>query len=131
MITTWKGCDNELYSAGAVCRVCGKASVGHISGERSDTVRKPMATDALDKAVKAATAIFPASSKLRIVITRGASTIALDHDNLEGGCKALRDEIARHLLGRDDAERFGTTWEPKQAKTPFHKIEIYEVRNEG
>lgn len=131
MITTWKGCDNELYSAGAVCRVCGKASGGHISGERADTKRKPLAAVALGKAVQAATAIFPASSKLRIVITRGASKIELDNDNLDGGCKALRDEIARHLLGRDDAERFGNTWEPREKKQGFHKIEIYEVKNEG
>lgn len=128
---TWKGCDGELYAGSATCKVCGKTCSGHISGECADTVRKPMATDALGKAVKAATAIFPASSKLRVVITRGASTIALDHDNLEGGCKALRDEIARHLLGRDDAERFGNTWEPREKKQGFHKIEIYEVRNEG
>lgn len=130
MITTWKGCDGELYAGGATCKVCGKTCSGHISGECADTKRKPLAAVALGKAVQAATAIFPASSKLRIVITRGASKIELDHDNLDGGCKALRDEIARHLLGRDDAERFGNTWEPREKKQGFHKIEIYEVKNE-
>ena len=44
------------------------------------------------------------------------------------GCKPLRDEIAK-LIGRDDAERYGIEWQYEQAKTPFHKIEIYEVRN--
>lgn len=127
---TWKGCNGELYSANAKCKACGKTCSGHISGECADTKRKHLAPVALGAAVKAAAAIFPASSKLRVVITRGASAIALDHDNLEGGCKALRDEIARHLLGRDDAERFGIEWEYEQAKTPFHKIEIYEVKNE-
>lgn len=128
---TWKGCDGELYAGSATCKVCGKTCSGHISGECADTKRKHLAPVALGAAVKATTGLFPANAKLHVVITRGYSRIELDHDNTEGACKALRDEIAKHLLGRDDAERFGTRWEPKQDKVPFSKIEIYEVKNEG
>jgi hypothetical protein len=129
MITTWKGCDNELYSANAKCKVCGKTCSGH-SVRPADTQLKPADKRALVAAVKTAQGLFKTDAKLRIVITRGYQQTELDTDNLVGGCKPFRDEIAK-LIGRDDAERYGIEWQYEQAKTPFHKIEIYEVKNEG
>ena len=127
---TWKGCDGELYAGGATCKVCGKTCSGHISGECSDIKPKQDYFRAQVSAVKTAQGLFPPDAKLRIVIARGYKGVPLDRDNLIGGCKPLRDEIAK-LIGRDDAERYGIEWQYEQAKTPFHKIEIYEVKNEG
>lgn len=126
---TWKGCDGELYAGSATCKVCGKTCSGH-NVQCSDTQLKPADKRALVAAVKTAQGLFQPDAKLRIVIARGYKGVPLDRDNLIGGCKPLRDEIAK-LIGRDDAERYGIEWQYEQAKTPFHKIEIYEVRNEG
>lgn len=126
---TWKGCNDELYSAGAICKVCGKTCSSH-NVRFADTQLKSADKRALVATVKAAQGLFKTDAKLRIVITRGYQQTELDRDNLVGGCKPLRDEIAK-LIGRDDAERFGIEWQYEQAKTPFHKIEIYEVKNEG
>lgn len=124
---TWKGCDNELYSANAKCKVCGKTCSSH-NVRLADTQLKPADKRALVAAVKAAQGLFKTDAKLRIVITRGYQQTELDADNLVGGCKPLRDEIAK-LIGRDDAERFGIDWQYKQEKGKIHKIEIYEVKN--
>lgn len=120
----WQCCGEYLAPA-ANCPKCGK------SKDHADStglaVAKSERTDrnALRQAIKATQGIFPATARLRIVITRGYQGIPLDHDNLVGGCKPFRDEIAR-LLGRDDAEHRGTNWEYRQEKGRVRKVEIFK-----
>lgn len=125
-LETWNCC-GQLHSAGAKCRICGRCKGGaYFSGVESAELKRADKL-ALVKAVEAARGLFPASAKLRVTITRGYRGTPLDGDNLVGGCKPLRDEIAR-LLERDDAERCGIDWQYRQEKGDIRMVEIEEVR---
>ena len=70
---------------------------------------------------------IPGFCKDSRTIVRGCGAVPLDHDNLVGGCKPLRDAIAA-LLGRDDAERHGIEWEYRQEKGAATRVEIQEMK---
>ena len=124
-IETWNCC-GQLHSAGAKCRVCGKRKGGDTAAGAENTELKRADQLALEQAVKIARGILPKTAKLRVTITRGYRGTPLDGDNLVGGCKPLRDEIAR-LLDRDDAERCGIDWQYRQGKGSVRMVEIEEV----
>ena len=124
-IETWNCC-GQLHSAGAKCRVCGKRKGGDTAAGAENTELKRADKLALEQAVKIARGILPKTAKLRVTITRGYRATPLDGDNLVGGCKPLRDEIAR-LLDRDDAERCGIDWQYRQEKSDIRMVEIEEV----
>lgn len=125
-IETWQCC-GWLHSAGAKCRVCGKRKGGDTAAGAENTELKRADKNALHQAVGVAQGLFLASAKLRVTITRGYRGTPLDGDNLVGGCKPLRDEIAR-LLDRDDAERCGIDWQYRQEKGTVRMVEIEEVK---
>ena len=122
----WQGCDGAYYTRYGHCAVCGKTADCHgaVAGS-SHTVAERAAADALRQTRRAIKSLPPIAGKLRIKFTRGYKSIPLDRDNLIGGCKPLRDEIAR-IYGRDDAEFRGITWEYDQAKGAVHKVEIWK-----
>lgn len=125
-IETWQCC-GMLLSAGAKCRVCGRRKGGDPAAGAENTELKRADKNALHQAVGVAQGLFPASAKLRVTITRGYRGTPLDGDNLVGGCKPLRDEIAK-LLERDDAEHKGIDWQYRQEKSDIRMVEIEEVR---
>ena len=125
-VETWNCC-GQLHSAGAKCRVCGKRKGGDNPAGAESAELKRADKNALHQAVGVAQGLFPASARLRVTITRGYRGTPLDGDNLVGGCKPLRDEIAR-LLERDDAERCGIDWQYRQEKGDIRMVEIEEVR---
>ena len=125
-LETWTCC-GTLYSAGAKCRVCGKRKGGDTAAGTENTELERADKLALHQAVGVAQGLFPATARLKITITRGYRGTPLDGDNLVGGCKPLRDEIAR-LLDRDDAERCGIDWQYRQEKGDIRMVEIEEVR---
>lgn len=108
------------------CRTCGYA-FGNTNTPEQDTKLKRVDKLALGKTLPAAQKVFQNSKDLRIRITRGYSATPLDYDNLVGGAKPLRDEIAR-TLGIDDAEHGGVTWEYAQEKGRLNKIEIFSEK---
>ena len=120
----WQCCGNYI-AANASCRTCGKSKAGADPAGTADTELKRADRVALVETGKVAQALFPRTARLRVVITRGYAATPLDFDNFIGGCKPLRDEIAK-LLERDDAEHRGITWEYRQEKGSVRKIEIYE-----
>ena len=74
------------------------------------------------------------TAPIEVTLTRIASR-ELDDDNLAGGFKAIRDEVAA-VLGYDDGPRSGVTWRYAQqhARAPKQygvRITIREVRGEG
>lgn len=124
-LETWNCC-GQLHSAGAKCRVCGRRKGGDPAAGAESAELERADKLALEQAVKIARGIFKPSAKLRVTITRGYRATTLDGDNLVGGCKPLRDEIAR-LLDRDDAERCGIDWQYRQEKGSVRMVEIEEV----
>lgn len=120
----WEGCDGAWYTRFGRCAVCGKEKSDHTAARRGDTQPQPAAPDALRPALRACRALSPIAGRLRVVFTRGYRGTPLDHDNLVGGFKPLRDEIAR-VLGRDDAEHLGIEWEYRQEPGAVCKVEIY------
>jgi len=123
----WEGCDGAWYTPGGHCAVCGRGRDAHASaaGDARPKSERP-AADALRRPLRAAAALPALAGELRVVFTRGYRGVPLDRDNLVGGFKPLRDEIAR-LLGRDDAERRGITWEYEQSPGAVCKVEIFTV----
>lgn len=121
----WEGCDGAWYSHAGRCAVCGRGAGDHIAagGARSKSERP--AADALRRPLRAVASLPAIAGRLRVVFTRGYRGTPLDHDNLVGGFKPLRDEIAR-VLGRDDAEHLGIAWEYRQQPGAVCKVEIYE-----
>lgn len=63
------------------------------------------------------------------IVRRVPSPGRLDDDNLQGGCKQLRDAIAEYLCREGDSETDGLTWEVSEEQGPTEVvIEVY--RNE-
>ena len=61
-----------------------------------------------------------------VVITRRGPR-KVDDDNVAGGCKAVRDEIAA-ALGVDDGDRSKVSWVYQQEKGPFGVlVQIYST----
>ena len=103
----WQGCDGAYYTPAGHCAVCGKSRDGHFAAARNGNSKsKSPVANALRPALRAVKSLPPIAGKLRIKFTRGYRGTPLDRDNLVGGLKPLRDEIAR-ILGRDDAEHRG------------------------
>lgn len=119
-------CCGRLLAAGAICRVCGKSKSDAAVATRRIAELEPADRHALGKAVGTPQALSGITGKLRITITRGNAGRPLDHDNFVGGCKPLRDEIAR-LLGRDDAEQTGIEWVYRQTPDKTRMVEIEEI----
>lgn len=122
----WEGCDGAFYTAFGRCAVCGKSRGDHIAARRGDPKPQSAAPDALRGPLRAVASLPAIGGKLRVVFTRGYRGTPLDRDNLVGGFKPLRDEIAR-VLGRDDAEHLGIEWEYRQQPGAVCKVEIEEV----
>lgn len=122
----WEGCDGAYYTPSGKCAVCGKGRDGHaaVAGMRG-AKPQPTAADALRRPLRACKSLPAIAGKLRVKFTRGYRGTLLDHDNLVGGFKPLRDEIAR-VLGRDDAEQHGITWEYEQSPGAVCKVEIWK-----
>ena len=97
------------------CRECGTALNSNGITEEKHAQLERTAKLALGEALPSAQKIFKDVATLRIRFTRGYSKTPLDYDNLVGGLKPLRDEIAR-TLGIDDAESGGVKWEYAQEK---------------
>lgn len=125
-IETWQCC-GMLLSAGAKCRICGRCKGGAYFSGVKDTELERADKLALHQAVEVAQGLLPKTCRLQITITRGYRGTPLDVDNLIGGCKPLRDEIAR-ILGRDDAEHRGIDWQYRQEKGNVRMVEIKEAR---
>ncbi|MEG1925850.1 MAG: hypothetical protein RR415_08880 [Ruthenibacterium sp.] len=121
----WQCC-GYLIAAGAKCPKCGKSKSGNNLPGVADTEPEQAAFDALGESLKTAQKVSPIAGKLRITITRGTQGRQLDHDNFVGGCKPLRDEIAR-LLGRDDAEQTGIDWRYIQTPSKTAMVEIEKI----
>lgn len=120
----WRGCDGAYYTKFGHCAVCGKTAESHVATAGAENSKpERAAADALRQTRRAIKALPPIAGKLRVKFTRGYRGIPLDRDNLVGGLKPLRDEIAR-IYGRDDAEQSGITWEYEQAKGAIHAVEI-------
>ena len=120
----WEGCDGAWYTPSGRCAVCGKGARDHAAPGRGNPEPQSALADALRRPLRAVRQLSPIDGELRIRLTRGYRGIPLDHDNLVGGFKPLRDEIAR-VLGRDDAEHRGITWEYAQARGAVCKVEIF------
>lgn len=121
----WQGCDGAYYTAAGHCAICGKPRGDHSAAGRGGSKPEPSAKDALRSPLRACASLPQIAGKLRVKFTRGYRGIPLDRDNLVGGFKPLRDEIAR-VLGRDDAEHRGITWEYEQIPGAVCKVEIFK-----
>ena len=106
------------------CRECGTSLDSNGITEEKHAKFERINKLALGKALPSAQKIFKDVKTLRIRFTRGYSKTPLDYDNLVGGLKPLRDEIAR-TLGIDDAESGGVKWEYAQEKGKMNKVEIF------
>lgn len=122
----WQGCDGAFYTPHGHCAVCGKPRGDHSVAGGGSAKPEPALADALRPALRACKSLPKIDGELRIVLTRGYRGTPLDRDNLVGGFKPLRDEIAR-ILGRDDAEHHGITWEYDQAPGAVCKVEIFKL----
>ena len=121
----WQGCDGAYYTQHGRCAVCGKGARDHSAAGRGGAEPQPSFANALRSPLRAIPSLPQIAGKLRIKFTRGYRGTPLDRDNLVGGFKPLRDEIAR-VLGRDDAEHLGITWEYEQMPGAIHKVEIFK-----
>ena len=111
------------------CPKCGHSFGNDISSVMDDAKLERADRLALGKTLPFAQKTFRNIQKLRIRITRGYRGTPLDYDNLVGGCKPLRDEIAR-TLGIDDAEHGGIIWEYCQQKGQINKVEIFAQKED-
>ncbi len=121
----WEGCDGAYYTPNGKCAVCGKGKSDHAAAGVRGAKPEPATADALRPALRAIKALPQIDGRLRVKFTRGYRGIPLDRDNLVGGFKPLRDEIAR-VLGRDDAEHLGIEWEYRQQPGAVCKVEIWK-----
>jgi hypothetical protein len=117
-------CDLHHVRGIKYCRECGTALDSNGIAKEKHAKSERTAKLALGKALPIAQEVFKNAKTLRIRFTRGYSRTALDYDNLVGGLKPLRDEIAR-TLGIDDAESGGVKWEYAQEKGKMNKVEIF------
>lgn len=124
----WECCEPGVFHTPyGRCPKCGKTVADRAGAAmRKNTEPEHDEAGALVQLRKAPQGIFPDSVRLRVTIVRGCGGVPLDHDNLVGGCKPLRDAVAA-LLGRDDAERHGIEWEYRQEKGAATRIEIEEI----
>ena len=121
----WEGCDGAYYTPSGKCAVCGKGKSDHTAAGMRGAKPQSTAANALRPALRACKSLPAIAGKLRVKFTRGYRGTPLDRDNLVGGFKPLRDEIAR-VLGRDDAEHRGITWEYEQSPGAVCKVEIWK-----
>lgn len=126
----WQGCGGEYYTGTGKCRICGKGSLAHISGRLPAAKSEPDPFPTLDVVSPSQTALIPVDRPCRVRITRcyRKGQQLLDHDNLVGGSKGLRDAICEKILGRSsDAESSGITWEYRQEPGSGTLVEIFEM----
>lgn len=123
-ITVCPNCSLHHVRGIKYCRECGTALDSNGISEEKHAQLERTAKLALGKALPIAQEVFKNAKTLRIRFTRGYSKTPLDYDNLVGGLKPLRDEIAR-TLGIDDAESGGVKWEYAQDKGKMNKVEIF------
>ena len=127
-LNLWNCC-GELIAPGAACPKCGKRKSDVDSAGAATPQFEPGDRNALGAACKAASGLCAIDGHLRVTITRGHNGQPLDHDNFVGGCKLLRDDIAR-ALGRDDAEHRGIEWEYRQVPGRVRMVEIQKIEEE-
>ena len=125
----WQGCDGDYYTAAGKCRRCGKGRAEHHPAGLPPAVPERTAEPALDAQSRLQIAVPRIDGACRVVITRGyGSAGPLDYDNLVGGAKALRDQIAEKILHRkSDAENTGILWEYRQEPGHGCKVEIFQT----
>jgi len=125
----WECCEPGVYfTPHGRCPKCGKTvSDRDRAAGSKDSKPEHDETGALVKILQTAKGLFPDTARIEVTIVRGSGPIPLDHDNLVGGCKPLRDAIAE-LLGRDDAERHGIEWIYRQERGAATRVEIQEIK---
>jgi len=128
----WEGCRGEFYTAGSVCRICGKPRADHRAAGLPAAEPQRIAQEALDAPAEIQIALRPVDGPCKVVITRCHGTGGpLDYDNLVGGLKALRDQITEKILGRkSDAEKDGIEWIYRQEPGRGCKVEIFQIQKQ-
>ena len=126
----WEGCRGEFFTAGCVCRICGKTRADHCAAGCPAAQPQRTAEKALDAFAEIQIPVCKADEPCRIVITRGhGSAGPLDYDNFVGGLKALRDQITEKVLHRkSDAEKDGIEWIYRQEPGHGCKVEIFQKK---
>ncbi len=134
----WETCEAGVFATPhGICRICGDGRTAHekrvlqaaadLSAGRENPVRQPNQGATLVTADCTQTVVPNSNAKYIVVLSRGYSGIPLDRDNLGSGFKALRDAIAKELLGSEsDAERHGFQWEHRQFRGKGTKVQIYK-----
>lgn len=124
----WEGCRGEFYTAGCVCRICGKTRADHCAAGLPSAEPQRTAEKTLEPPAEIQIPVCQIDAPCRIIITRGhGSAGPLDYDNLVGGLKALRDQITEKVLGRQsDAEKDGIEWIYRQEPGHGCKVEIFQ-----
>lgn len=126
----WEGCHGEFYTAGSVCRICGKPRADHRPAGLPAAEPQRTAEKTLDAFAEIQIPVCQIDAACRIIITRGHGTAGpLDYDNLVGGLKALRDQITEKVLHRkSDAEKDGIEWIYRQEPGHGCKVEIFQKK---
>lgn len=126
----WEGCRGEFFTAGCVCRVCGKTRADHRPAGLPASQPQRTAEKTLDTFAKIQIPLLKVDEPCRIIITRcHGSAGPLDYDNLVGGIKALRDQITEKVLHRkSDAEKDGIEWLYRQEPGHGCKVEIFQKK---
>ena len=128
----WEGCRGEFFTAGSVCRICGKSRADHRAAGFPHAQPQRAAEKTLDTFAEIQIQVCKVDEPCRVVITRGyGSAGPLDYDNFVGGLKALRDQIAEKILGRkSDAEKDGIEWIYRQEPGKGCKVEIFQKQKQ-
>lgn len=128
----WEGCRGEFFTAGCVCRICGKARADHRAAGLPAAEPQQIAQETLDAPAEIQITVCPPDEPVRIVITRGyGSAGPLDYDNFVGGLKPIRDQITEKILGRkSDAEKDGIEWIYRQEPGKGCKVEIFQKKKQ-